>query len=299
VFALLVFGCVQLVMERRRRRNMGALATGTIILVAVLPVLPWMVRNHSAGGEFSVSGRRGLVMAIRAEYTQITWPELVGGFAYYLPLRPGTVKGLRDSAMRALEPDVHGYQRFDRLNQDGFYRQAKRQRGVVATRAREDPDWKIGRSGRKGRDAALARTAQDVILENWAKHVALSFVFGLRGSFVELPRFNATRKVYGDPVAGVIRRLTGLAEWAAIFHVPAMVASIAILGVRRDWPRLYLFLPVLFSFVIHAGTTHYLPRYSGPLTPVWIVGLVFAGGELIRVVRHRLRRESVESPVIA
>jgi hypothetical protein len=172
------------------------------------------------------------------------------------------------------------------LNQDGFYRRAKRQRGVVAARAREDPDWK---SGRKGRDAALGRTARDVIFENWTKHVALSFIFGLRGSFVELPRFNLTRKVSGDPVAEVIRRLTGLAEWAAIFHVPAMIASIAILGVRRDWPRFYFFLLALFSFAIHAGVTHYLPRYSSPLTPIWIAGLLFAGGELLRVVRRALR----------
>jgi hypothetical protein len=283
VFALFVFGCVQLVMERRRRGDRGALATGTIVLAAVLLVLPWIARNYLAGGEFSVSGRRGRVLAIRAEYTQITWPELVGGFAYYLPLCPRTMKELRDSVMRALEPDLHGYQRFNRFNHDGFYRRAKRRKGVVAARARADPDW---RSGWIGMDAALSRAARDVILENWTKHLALSFMFGLRGSVVELPQFNLTREVYGNPVAEVIRRLTCLAEWAAILHVPAMIASIAILGVRRDWPLLYFFLPTLFSFAIHAGMTHYIPRSSSPVTPVWIVGLVFAGGELLRVVRR-------------
>jgi hypothetical protein len=299
LFALLVFGCVQLVMERRRRGDMGALATGTIALAAVLLVLPWMARNHLAGGGFSVSGRRGFVLAIRAEYAQLTWPELVGGFAYYLPLHPRTMNELRKSAMRALEPDVHGYQRFNRFNRDGFYSRAKTNRGVVAARAREDPDWESGRKGRKGRDSALGRAARDVILESWTKHAALSFIFGLRGSVVGIPPFRLTREAYGNPVAEVIRRLTGLAEWAVIFHVPAMIASIAILGVRRDWPRLYFFLPTLFAFAIYAGMTHYFPRYSSPLIPVWSVGLVFAVGELLRVVRRALRRESVESPAIA
>jgi len=287
VFAMFVFGCAQLVMERRRRGDMGALATGTIVLAAVLLVLPWIARNYAAGGGFSVSGRRGYVLAIRAEYSQITWPELVGGLAYYLPLRPKTMKELRDSAMRAVEPDLHGYERFNRLNQDGFYRRAKRRKGVVAARARSDPDWKKGWTGI---DAANSRAARDIIFENWTKHVALSFMFGLRGSFVEPPEFNLTRKAYGNPIADVIRRLTGLAEWTAILHVPAMIASFGILGVRRDWPLLYFFLPTLFSFAIHAGMTHYIPRYSGPVTPVWIVGLVFAGGELLRVVRRRACR---------
>jgi hypothetical protein len=154
----------------------------------------------------------------------------------------------------------------------------------VAARARSDPDWKKGWTGI---DAANSRAARDVIFENWTKHVALSFMFGLRGSFVELPVFNLTREAYGNPIAKVIRRLTGLAEWAAILYVPAMIASIAILGVRRDWTLLYFFLPALFSFAIHAGMTHYIPRYSSPVTPIWIVGLVFAGGELLRVVRRR------------
>jgi hypothetical protein len=298
LFALFVLGCVQLVMARRRRGDTGVLETWTIVLAAVLLVFPWMARNRMAGGDFSVSGRGGLVLAIRAEYSQATWPELVGAFAYYLPLHPRTMNELRKSAMRALEPDVHGYRRFNRLDPDGFYSRAKRQRGAVAARAREYPDWKSGTKG-KGGDLAIGRGARDVILENWTKHVALSFVFGLRGSVVEIPPFSLTRGVYGNPVAEVIRRLTLLAEWAVIFFVPAMIASIAILSVRRDWSRLFFFLPTLFAFAIHAGMTHYLPRYSGPLIPLWIVALVFTVGELLRVVRRALARESVESPVIA
>jgi len=141
----------------------------------------------------------------------------------------------------------------------------------------------VGKRGRHGRDVALDRAARDVILENWTRHVTLSFVFGLRGSFVYLQEFDLAS--YGGPVAALARFLNGLAEWAVIFHVPAMFASIAVLGLRRDWSRVYFFMPAFFSFAIHAGATHYLPRYSDPLIPIWIVGLVFVGREVFRRVR--------------
>ncbi|MBW2287708.1 MAG: hypothetical protein JRG80_13175 [Deltaproteobacteria bacterium] len=289
LFALVVFGCVQLVMQLRTRGEVGVRTTGAITLVAILLVLPWMARNHAVGGRFAIADQRGSLLAIRAEYTEITWPELFGGFAYYLPRAPDAMRTMRRSLMRAVEPDVHGYERFNRNHWDGFYRRAKRQSGVVAARAREDPGWKSGIRGRHGRDVALDHSARDVILENWSKQIALSFVFGLRGSFVYIQQFDLT--TYGSSIAAATRRLNGLAEWAVIFHVPAMIAAIAILATRRDWSRLYFFSPALFSFFIHAGTTHYLPRYSDPLTPIWIVGLVFTGGELIRAVR-RARSES-------
>lgn len=289
LFALVILGCVQLVTQRRTRKQAGAFATAAVVLAAILPVLPWMARNHAVGGRFAVSDQRGSLLAIRAEYSEMTWPELLGGFAYYLPRAPDAMKNFRRIVMRAVEPEVHGYRRFARSNRDGFYRRAKTQKGVVAARARERPEWQRGIRGRHGRDIALDRSARDVILDNWSKHVALSFVFGLRGSVVYLQRFDLA--TYGRPIAAAARLLTGLAEWAAMFHVPAMIAAIAILGSRRDWSRLYFFSPALFSFVVHAGATHYLPRYSDPLVPIWIVGLVFSASELLRSVR-RPRGES-------
>jgi hypothetical protein len=289
LYALVVIGCIQLVMQRRTHREAGALATGVIVGVAILSVLPWMARNHAAGGRFAVSDQRGSLLAIRAEYSEITWPELAAGFTYYFPSSPDAIRDLRWFLMRSVEPDVHGYERFDRSNREGFYRRAKVQRGVVAARARDDPEWESGKRGRHGRDVALDRNARGVILDNWSKHIALSFVFGLRGGVVYLQQFDLS--TYGAPIAAATRRLTGLAEWAALFHVPVMIAAIAILAVRRDWSRLYFFSPALFSFVLHAGTTHYIPRYSDPLIPIWIVALVFTGSEWIR----RLRRPRSES----
>jgi hypothetical protein len=286
LFPLVVMGCAQFVMQRRTRGESGAAATLAIVSLAVLLVMPWMARNSAVGSRFAVSDQRGSLLAIRAEYSEISWSELLGGFAYYLPRAPDTLRDLRRSLMRAVVPAAHDYQRFNRNNSGGFYRRAKRQSGAVAERAREDPAWMVGKRGRHGRDVALDRAARDLILENWTKHIGLSFVFGLRGSFVYIQKFDLA--AYGSPIAAAARRLNGLAEWAVIFHVPAMFASIAILAFRRDWSRVYFFMPALFSFVIHAGTTHYLPRYSDPLIPIWIVGLVFIGLELFLKVRHAI-----------
>jgi len=105
-FAVVVLACTQLVRQRRTRGDEGALATGTVALVAILLVVPWMARNQAVGGRFAVSDQRGSLLAIRAEYSEISWPELFGGFAYYLPRSPETLQDLRRSAMRAIKPEV-------------------------------------------------------------------------------------------------------------------------------------------------------------------------------------------------
>ena len=125
--------------EVDRRREL-ATACAALVLAAWVVTLPWMVRNAVQAGHFGISGRDGEVLAIRAEYGRMTWAEVRGAFAYYLPDLPLVGSGARDRAMRWLEPEPFGYARFDRANPDGFYRRTKDQRGDVAARAdRIDP----------------------------------------------------------------------------------------------------------------------------------------------------------------
>ena len=123
-----------------RRRALLPAAMALLIGAGIL-TLPWMVRNAVQVGHFSISGRSGELLAIRAEYGRMTWSEVRGAFAFYLPMKGA----LRDRAMRWLEPEVFGYRRFDRSrsNLAGFYRRTKRETGEVAARAdRLDPGWR-------------------------------------------------------------------------------------------------------------------------------------------------------------
>ncbi len=246
------------------RRRTLAPACAALVLAAWVLTLPWMARNAVAAGHFGISGRDGEILAIRAEYGRMTWPELRGAFAYYsLPYNPlpargeipaaftgfphGLLRSLHDFAMRWVEPETFGYARFDRANPRGFYLRAKRMKGDVAERAsRIAPGWLEGHQ--TTRDAVLKRAAADLIREDWLKQIALTLVFAERGG-----------TVFFIPFAGL---LAGVA-WK-----------------RRDASLVLLLLPVAYAYGAHAAATHFIPRYSLPFVPVLGVATALAVHDL-------------------
>ena len=79
----------------------------------------------SAGG--------GLILAIRAEYGLMTWPEVGSAFAYFLP----THVPFRASAMRRLPAGPNRYVRF---NRDGVAQEMTREQ--IAEGDRRASEWK-------------------------------------------------------------------------------------------------------------------------------------------------------------
>ncbi len=153
-------------------------AFAALVIMACAVTLPWMTRNAVQAGHFGISGRDGELLAIRAEYGRMTWPEVRGAFAWYL-LRQD-VSGVGARVMRSMEPGRFGYARFDRGNPDGFYYRANRRTGDVAARADlVNPRWRLS-DNQALRDAALRQAAADLIREDWPKHVVLDA--GLRGA---------------------------------------------------------------------------------------------------------------------
>ena len=169
-------------LDADRRRTLAP-ACAALVLASWVLTLPWMARNAVEAGHFGISGRDGEILAIRAEYGRMTWPELRGAFAYYLPASSAVnpLHSLRDLAMRWLEPETFGYARFNRNNPRGFYSRAKNLAGDVAERAsRIAPGWLGGTQAT--RDAVLKRAAADLIIDDWLKQMALTLVFAERGA---------------------------------------------------------------------------------------------------------------------
>ena len=76
-----------------------------------------MIRSAAYAGIWGVSGSDAQVIAIRAEYGRMTWPEARGAFAYYLPFYIGSA---REWIMDRVEPPLYGYTRFDRKQPRGL-----------------------------------------------------------------------------------------------------------------------------------------------------------------------------------
>ena len=263
--AVLPLVCAAGLWRDAERRRSHLLPVVTMLSTALALVLPWMVRNAVHAGEFSVASGGGEVLAIRAEYGRMTWSEVLGAFAYHMP-----VGGKRDRAavMRWLEPEEFSYSRFDRGNPEGFYRRSKNNTGYVAARMGED---RIA-AGRTW-DQAKKRAALEMIGEDWIKHVVLTFAFAENGLRI------------GSNNVGVL-------------FISALGLMLVLSWRRRDLALFFLLLPVTYSFFFHAALTHFLARYSRPFVPVLAIAFALAAKEVwaLRGRPSRRRREPRAGP---
>ena len=223
-----------------QRRRSIAPAFAALAVAAWALTLPWMVRNATHDGTFGISGGGSKVLAHRAEYGLMTWSELRGAFAYFLPPQ---LPAVREPAMRWLAPDTYGYARFDRDANEGFYRRVKDRTGEVRARAdRLDPGWRTADLAR--RDKVVRSAAANVYLETWPKQIALTAVFAHRGTWG-----------LWLPMAGLITFLV----WR-----------------RRDYALAFLLLPVIWTAVGLAVGTHFIERYAYPFIPLSAVVISLA-----------------------
>ena len=257
------------------RRRALAPACAALLIAASGLTLPWMLRNAVQTGHFGISGRDGEVLAIRAEYGRMTWSEVGGAFAYYLP-DLSSAGAARRLALRWFEPETFGYSRFDRDNPDGFYERAKLYTGDVAARAYLiDPRWRVSNQVR--RDAALKQAAADLIRADWLKHAVLTLAFAERGGTFK-GNCRATTALFADRFGTLLGWPAALtcrvASASTLLFIPFTVVLLVVAWKRRDVALALLLSPVVYAFGIHAAATHFHPRYSLPLVPT--LAVVFA-----------------------
>lgn len=263
--------------RRPAGRHCGPLrpAFAALVIMACAVTLPWMTRNAIQAGHFGISGRDGELLAIRAEYGRMTWPEVRGAFAWYLLRQDASGVGAR--VMRWMEPERFGYARFDRGNPDGFYYRANRRTGDVAARADQlNPRWRVS-ANQALRDAVLRQAAADLIREDWPKHVVLTLAFAARGATGLVSQGCALLPRQRDDVVGeVSRHGCTAAKGVGLLMLPGLGLLCLLCWRKRDVAQMFLVLPVIFAFGAHAAATHFITRYSRPLVPLAVVVLALA-----------------------
>lgn len=252
---LLVLAALVIFLMRGRCPQHLRYAAVLTVLSTLLLITPWLVRNYVVFGEFKIAGRDSNVLSVRAEFSYMTGQEYLAQFAYFAP------QGIQPILLTLFD-EAH-YSRFPRLDEDGnrnldsFYWRS-RLGGYVTERALEE----YGSLN----DSARTRAALSIIRENWMQHTALTVSFAYRGSFVKIFRHLAIDR----QIAQFIYVIT---YGVSLFFVPALLGVALVALARRRWALLAFLLPAMYSFAIHAAITHYIPRYSAPLVPVFLIAL--------------------------
>jgi uncharacterized membrane protein YhaH (DUF805 family) len=213
-----------------------------VALVALAVYSPWFVRNQRLGETLQVDARGEDVLAIRAEYSTMSWRQYAASFCYFTP-----VVGPR------LATAVFGGETvrpFDRSRPESFFQRALYGTGEVRRTASE-------------RGIGTRQAAVRVMAAHLPMMALLTLPFAWRGAFVQVG-FNVQR------VPAFLLYFT--LAYSALF-LPALALLIARLARRRDSRWLFL-VPALYSYAFHSLITHYIPRYSVPLVPVFLIALV-------------------------
>ncbi len=228
------------------RARLPAVKWAILALAALAVYSPWFVRNQRLGEALQVDKRGEDVLAIRAEYSSMSWKQYAASFFYFTP-------GVGPRLATALfgEKTVRS---FDRANPESFFRRAVEGTGVVQ------------RTG-ESRHLSPRQAAIRVMAEHLPMMALLTLPFAYQGAFVQVG-YNVRR------VPAVLLYLTLV---YSIFFVPALVI-LTIRLLRRKDPRWPFLLPALYTYAFYSLVTHFIPRYSVPLVPIFIIALVSLTG---------------------
>lgn len=222
-----------------------------LFIFVALVTVPWVVRNYNKTGELKIAGRGSTVLAVRAEYSFLTWNEYIASFVVFSP------SFVSENILPSFdEEDYYRLQR-DRSSviEETYWYIGGFNQGRVAERAQEQ----FGEIS----DDTIGSAAFSIIRENWIQHLALTVSLGWRGSFYEIRNI-------------VFPFYDVLQVFLMFVSMPSLFISAIYSIKKRRWGLLLFLMPALFSFGIHAATTHYIPRYTAPIVPILFItiGLV-------------------------
>ncbi|HEY9771419.1 MAG TPA: hypothetical protein V6C71_23485 [Coleofasciculaceae cyanobacterium] len=230
---ILVFAFVAYAWQRHSWQPLKMAAL--ILLVAYAIAGLWMTRNYLNFGAAKISGRGGEVLAIRAQFSEMSWTEYgAGWFAF----TPGYGEPL---LQRFFAPE--DYARFDRGNPEGFYRSTKNRIEQMRPENIADRDYQQQELDDNLKEESIAK-----IKQNWVKHLALTATFAYRGSFIKMFAENSLVPV----------RLIYVISLFVVLYLALKYQDIGIA---------FFLLPSLYSYAIYAFASHYIPRFSAPLIP--------------------------------
>ncbi len=263
-------------------KNKSAWRGGIVAAVAALTIItPWLVRNQWVLGEWSLTGRGPIVLLVRSYKNGMTEEEFRGAFYAYAPQflkhHMSKLTGY-SSADRALGGRLQRLRRFhvqDEIARDkgdetsaiGFYIKATTHANNILKRQLElNPDPTLAR---QNADQIIKREAFQRITQHPWVHLKASLVFAWRGAWpmnttdgIEIPK--------EFPELSQLKRINILSALGLLSLVGLLVSAF----IKSNLPLLGFSLIPAGTFMFHAFLTHFIPRYSIPMIPIWIISLM-------------------------
>jgi len=211
--------------------------------VALLPTLAWMERNRETVGHFTLGDRSGLALAVRAALD-----EDVARTGLVRPLLAWTPS---ERARRLARTTAGGvdYLAYEWSGEGNYFTRTVRAWSAERARPGADP---------LAVDAAYRRASLHRFASHPLDHLSASLAVAWRGQFAE------RSPAWTHPLE------LGLPLGLLLMTAVAWVTGRAVAG--RDVARLVFVAPAWALFLLHAGTSEFLPRYGEPLLPLaWSV----------------------------
>lgn len=225
-----------------------------ITLVASVLISPWLIRNSTYFDRPTVSGRDGNVMAIRAQFAEMSWRQYRTGYLYFTPL-------VGPELAKALGSASEDIKMFDRKNPEGFLQRYRRGEGGTGIPKGADQD-------------ELRHRSLHVFAENLPMQLALVPLMAYRGAFLPVGSYRLSE--IPRERAGLALTTVSVATLLIIFLLPAFLLNFIYDVVNRNYAMVLFHSPVLYTIGIHAALTHYIPRYSLPLFGILVIELCLA-----------------------
>lgn len=245
--------------------NSKQLITGIIILVATYSLLvgSWLVRNYMHFGSFYMTGRGGVVLAIRSKYNMMSTKEFWGSFLDWTPDSYARKKLREKYGNNALNAGGE-LERLNLRNPNGYYQLGRAVRDRIGD---ECPQI----------DLEVRSTAFSEILKHPFRHILTTLPLGWRGLFVE------SGYMLFRPFSMRVISSVGV----SIIYFVFLFIAVFLYVRKKMWQLLVITFPAIYLYGLNSFITHNLPRYNQPLIPVLVVVLL--------LVIHFFRNEKMKA----
>lgn len=253
---------------------------GLILLIVIVCVAPWYVRNYIHFGIWEHTQRGPVVLLVRAYKNAMTHEEFKGAFYAYAPV----------SLKKAMKL-ITGFNANDRLTGGRLQRLTRFPNGDIEKRLAGDEFGAISyyikatthdrnvhlayakqnsnpTQVRVLADKAIKQEAIAKIKANIPAHLKAALVFAWRGAWPCNTVDGRWKPTYQrQPIWQEILPFFGLISLWGIFIIGL---------IKKQVPLVILSVLGVSAFSFYALATHFLPRYSEMLIALWVICLSYA-----------------------